>query len=296
MAMKKKRPADVAAPDRAGTRTTNSISHPVAGYKEDAMSNRLESTVAGRAFLAGKIAIRCETKHEYDQLMDMCEATKLRWGSGNPMHAERERNFRPGATYTLGDPNHRGSLMHCFPPCDCGRVGECGHRNSVGFSELSTWPSEALHAPGNPFQVGDIVRGISDRYAFTNAGMTRGEVVWARDDKIGVRMLEHRRCYCNNTVFPVESEHFALAERPGSSDRKIVITTDGRVTTARLIDGKQTVKTATATCSPNDAFDFNQGAGVAFGRLIVTPEWAEWYADKAKVLDDLSAWLKGAGK
>ena len=48
----------------------------------------------------------------------------------------------------------------------------------------------------------------------------------------------------------------------------IVITTDGKETKARLIDGKKTVRQATAKCSDKDTFDFETGAKIAFDRLI----------------------------
>lgn len=49
---------------------------------------------------------------------------------------------------------------------------------------------------------------------------------------------------------------------------KIVITTDGKTTTATKYDGKTIVKTAVAKCSPDDTFDFDTGAKIAFDRLI----------------------------
>ena len=49
---------------------------------------------------------------------------------------------------------------------------------------------------------------------------------------------------------------------------KIVIATDGRITTAKLYrHGMPTLK-AVATCSPEDTFDFAIGAKLAFERLI----------------------------
>ena len=51
-------------------------------------------------------------------------------------------------------------------------------------------------------------------------------------------------------------------------ENKIVITTDGTETLARLYDGKKVVKTATAKCSPDDIFSFETGAKIAFERLI----------------------------
>lgn len=43
---------------------------------------------------------------------------------------------------------------------------------------------------------------------------------------------------------------------------------DGKTTTARLCEGKEVVKTATAICHPDDEFDFEIGAELAFGRLF----------------------------
>lgn len=58
-------------------------------------------------------------------------------------------------------------------------------------------------------------------------------------------------------------------------NKKIVITTDGVETIARFYDGKKVIKSATAKCSPDDTFDFNIGAKIAFERLIGATE-SEW--------------------
>lgn len=47
----------------------------------------------------------------------------------------------------------------------------------------------------------------------------------------------------------------------------IVITSDGVTTTATRRIGKTIQATATAKCSPGDAFDFDEGARIAFERL-----------------------------
>lgn len=52
--------------------------------------------------------------------------------------------------------------------------------------------------------------------------------------------------------------------------QKIVITTDGRITKARLYDNEKLVRQAVARCAPDDKFDFNVGAGLAFERLMGT--------------------------
>lgn len=64
-------------------------------------------------------------------------------------------------------------------------------------------------------------------------------------------------------------------------DQKIVITTEGKETLARLYEGNKVVKTATARYAPDDTFDFATGAKLAFERLMgepkeATPENAEW--------------------
>jgi hypothetical protein len=61
-----------------------------------------------------------------------------------------------------------------------------------------------------------------------------------------------------------------LAENP-----KIVITTDGKTTTARLFNGKELIRKAEAKCSPDDTFDFMVGAKLAMERLeepVTAPE------------------------
>lgn len=49
---------------------------------------------------------------------------------------------------------------------------------------------------------------------------------------------------------------------------KIVITTDGKTTTAKMYDGKKVVKTAIAKCSPEDEFDIMTGTMIALSRLF----------------------------
>lgn len=61
-------------------------------------------------------------------------------------------------------------------------------------------------------------------------------------------------------------------------DNKIVITTDGKTTLARLYEGKKVVKTAKAKCAPEDEFDFLTGAELAFNR--VTENKPKYYNGK----------------
>jgi hypothetical protein len=66
-----------------------------------------------------------------------------------------------------------------------------------------------------------------------------------------------------------ESEYiFSEDEFEKNHIRKIVITSDGTETLARLYEGGKVVKSATAKCSPKDEFNFDTGARLAFDRLI----------------------------
>lgn len=53
---------------------------------------------------------------------------------------------------------------------------------------------------------------------------------------------------------------------------KVVITTDGKTTTAKMYEDKKVLKTAKTQCSPEDTFDFAVGAKIAFDRLMKNVE------------------------
>lgn len=69
---------------------------------------------------------------------------------------------------------------------------------------------------------------------------------------------------------------------PAPVNRKIIITTDGKTTTAKMYAGKSIIKTATAKCRPDDNFDFVTGAKIAFERLTgnYTEKSFDWDAFK----------------
>lgn len=67
--------------------------------------------------------------------------------------------------------------------------------------------------------------------------------------------------------------------------KKVVIISDGRTTTAKLIDGKKTIKTAKAVCSESDTFDFVIGSKIAFERLTEEEKKQEKQALEIKVGD-----------
>ena len=113
------------------------------------------------------------------------------------------------------------------------------------------------------FKVGDKVVGNSKTkgvYVITKEGW-RGVVTRVNsDDIITVKGPDGEGSLIN---FDVRGECFDLAK----DTNKIVITTDGKTTTARMYDGNELVKTAKAKCSPDDTFDFMTGAKLAMERL-----------------------------
>ena len=67
-------------------------------------------------------------------------------------------------------------------------------------------------------------------------------------------------------------------------ENKIVITSDGVETRARLYDGNKIIKTTTAKCSPDDKFSFETGAKIAFERLFDGEEKEEQKLFNGKVV------------
>lgn len=59
-----------------------------------------------------------------------------------------------------------------------------------------------------------------------------------------------------------------MLEPAATADYKVVITTDGKTTTAKLYNGKWLESTARAHCHPSDKFCFDTGAMLAMERLF----------------------------
>lgn len=74
-------------------------------------------------------------------------------------------------------------------------------------------------------------------------------------------------------------------EKITTCDEKIVITTDGKATLARLYENGKVTKTAEAKCSPDDKFDFAVGAKLAFERLNEKTEPKKLFNGKAVCIE-----------
>lgn len=115
--------------------------------------------------------------------------------------------------------------------------------------------------PANKFKVGDKVIGNekANCYTITKEGWI-GTVKSVGDNWISVA---GEGIY---STVGVLSEYFDLYGDPKT--QKIVITTDGKTTTAVLYDGKKRIKDAKAECAPSDKFNFGVGAALAVERLM----------------------------
>lgn len=121
------------------------------------------------------------------------------------------------------------------------------------------WDERGLElAEKHKFKVGDVVVAKkNNRYVFTTDGwrgvVTKATADWFDAEEFG---------------YPKQNyEHLRYDGFDLTNDQKIVISHDGKTTTAELYDGKKVVKTATARCCPSDEFDFNIGAAIALERL-----------------------------
>ena len=122
------------------------------------------------------------------------------------------------------------------------------------------------------FKVGDRVRAnqrSNGQYTITNERNKWEGIVTE------VRSSDFFVARCGDDIhFTLRDEYFDLVDTDSENksangcEQKIIITSDGKTTTAKLIEGKNTIKKATAKCSPDDIFDFIVGAELAFQRLV----------------------------
>lgn len=118
------------------------------------------------------------------------------------------------------------------------------------------------------FKVGDKVRAIDNQYSITcKVGNWEGIVAHVGDDgnfnAVTTKHIDPSEI--DEEYYDLDPRHFELIQ-----PETIVITNDGRVTTAWLKQGKKTVRQAIAKCSPDDEFSLETGAKLALERLFRT--------------------------
>lgn len=121
------------------------------------------------------------------------------------------------------------------------------------------------------FKVGDRVRVIEHR-DFADVGMVGTVIAPDTESRKALGVKFDKKFYGGHTLQGRCESGYGHWVLPDCleliGDNKIVITTDGKSTTARLYDGKKVIKAAKAECSPKDGFDFKIGAKMAFDRLV----------------------------
>lgn len=151
-----------------------------------------------------------------------------------------------------------------------GEVGEVVGIDEIGFVDVRVNGKvnygndpdnlERVNAAAPKFKVGDKVIGNHpSRYGITNEGWI-GEVTKVRTSTIDVY---GHGIGCDMT-FTVDPKYFDLYDK---TDEKIVITHDGKTTTATKYCADGSTVTATARCAPEDEFNFEFGAKLALERL-----------------------------
>lgn len=210
-------------------------------------------------FIAGKCYLRV-TKAEWAEFAKRCEAAGIEWQYGVGSVSSYEASFRPdafvcmngrhdkdrGIFQSLGlKPSGTNKPIHPFSavapePVKADRPKP--EQSATSPRKYKVGDLFEMTAHHNSLSPGDVVKLVyddgSDRKHY--ARLTDGLMQWV----------------CDNELKPYRPE------------QKIIITTDGHTTTAKLIDGKQTIKTATARCNEGDKFDFEVGASISMNRLI----------------------------
>jgi hypothetical protein len=125
------------------------------------------------------------------------------------------------------------------------------------------------------FKVGDIVRGISDRYGITNKCMTRGRVSEVRGDRIDVQVLEQsENMYLGRHFYGLDPNCFKHVEpvAPAAPISRTIYSPPATV--VFWSDGSKTV----AKCAPHERFDREKGLAIACAKKLL----GEGYADAFK--------------
>ncbi len=130
------------------------------------------------------------------------------------------------------------------------------------------------------YKIGDKVRVRDDIEAFKEYKMDGSKnLAWAtpgmlkfRGETLTITKIDRYGMYSVNE----DNGDWCWVDEMFSglvTDRlKVIITTDGKTTTAKMYEGKKLLKTAESSCSPEDTFDFAVGAKIAFNRLMKNVE------------------------
>ena len=145
------------------------------------------------------------------------------------------------------------------------------------------WNEACIVGLANKFNVGELYK-VGDYSGYECGNIVEitgveGHTVYYKTikGKAGIRQNFSEMSIFAKNLIP-------FTEQNGNT-KKIVITTDGKTTTAKMYDRKSCVKVSEARCCPSDTFDFQTGAEIAFNRLFGEPKNEfDWNAFKSQNL------------
>ena len=142
------------------------------------------------------------------------------------------------------------------------------------------------------FKVGDKVRVT---------GVTDGKRKKYNGKEIVIKSINPNGTERYSTHYDAENccYIFLEGELEPVNKKKIIITSDGKETLARLYDGYEVIKSAIAKCSPEETFDFETGARIAFDRLVgekPVEEKPKYYNGKVVCVESVCSRLLTKGK
>lgn len=154
--------------------------------------------------------------------------------------------------------------------------------------DFHAFTDDMLEAVADDFKVGDRVRIVKNVSHCAEIGATG--VICYCDGKDGIYDCGVRfdkanpRFHSCGDKCEKDRGQYVMAyeiEKIAPFTEKIVITSDGKTTLARLYENGEVTKTAEAKCSPSDKFDFAVGAKLAFERLNEKTEPKKFFSGKA---------------
>ena len=193
------------------------------------------------------------------------------WGKGCRQNGKGEMDKWLGKTMTIRKVTPHGYYLMEEDKTERDGIGWC-------------WFDDCIVGLANKFNVGERYKvGGDSEYEAGNII----EITGVKGHMVYYKTIEGNPDFCDERFH--ENSHFAHCLVPiteqSDSTKKIVITTDGKTTTAKMYDGKSCIKVSESRCCPSDAFDFQTGAEIAFNRLFGEPEKKfDWYAFKSQNL------------
>jgi hypothetical protein len=231
-------------------------------------------------FIDQKFVLRVKPD-QWSQFVEVMEPAGVKWAYKGGLHWTDISN-----TFGISVPGNPKTLTHNWE-----RSGE--NIPIVDWADFKAGLDKPTDKPPQPApKKGDRIRIL--------VALPNGAVLWKGDTQIVSNPDIHgdgTHAVLTTDAWHISSDKYEII---GPSP-KIVITTDGKTTTARMYEGKRVVREGKATCSPEDKFDYDYGAQLAFDRLMNGPKAAAPFdydalrdldASMARVREKLAAIIK----